>query len=88
MSSALLYFCFMVSVARPTAVVLSVCIGVGGWGWPISMSVCLIGRPNFAFINNETYSASAADVTTVCIMFVVFRIAPFGVYFLAGFEPR
>ena len=78
MSSALLYFCFIESVAIPTAVVLSVCSGVGGCGCPISIRVWRMGIPIFAFIYNETYSASAADVTTVWMMLVVFRMAPLG----------
>ena len=34
------------------------------------------------------YLASASDVSTVCIMLVVLRIDPFGVYFLTCVEPR
>ena len=79
MSSALLYLCFIESVAIPTAVVLSVCNGVGGCGCPISIRVWRMGILIFALMYNETYSASAADMTTVWMMLVVFRMAPLGV---------
>ncbi len=39
MSMALERFCLIVSLAKPAAVELSVCIGVGGWGWPSSLRV-------------------------------------------------
>ena len=75
MSNALLYFYFIESVAISTAVVLSFCSGVGGCGCPISVRVCCIGKPIFALIYNESYSAAAAEVTTVWMMLVVLRMA-------------
>ena len=88
MTSALLYFCLIESVAIPTAVVLSVCSGVDYCGCPISIRVWRMGIPIFALMYNKIYSASAADVTTVWIMLVVFRMAPFGVYLCTGLDPR
>ena len=67
-------------MAIPTAVVLSIWSGVGGYGCPISIRVCCIVIPIFALMYNETYSASAAEVTTIWMMLVVFRIDPLGVY--------
>ena len=48
----------------------------------------LIEIPVFVLIYKDTYSASAADVTTACRILVVLRIAPFGVYFRTGFVAR
>ena len=83
-----MYFCFIVLFARSTAVILTVCIGMGGWWKPILMMVCLIGRPNFTLKYNGIYSSSAADVSTVQMMLVVLRIAPFDVFLHASFDPR
>ncbi len=57
---------FIESVAMPTAVILyCFVLGVGGCGCLISISVCLMVIHIFALMYKETYSASAADVTTV-----------------------
>jgi hypothetical protein len=46
------------------AVELSVCIGVGGCGWPISSSAWRIGIAALTFVNNPAISASAAEART------------------------
>ena len=43
---------------------LSVLSGVGGYGCPVSISVCLIGIALFAFMNNSATPTSAADTIT------------------------
>jgi len=45
------------------AVVLSTCIGVGGWGWPISISVRCITVASWPFSKAAAISHSAADET-------------------------
>jgi hypothetical protein len=39
MSNAFNAFGIILLVSRSCAVLLSVCIGVGGWGWPSSLSM-------------------------------------------------
>ena len=46
------------------AVVLSVCIGVGGCGWPISISIWRNISAFFAFVKTPAISASAAEDIT------------------------
>ncbi len=48
-------------------VLLSVCIGVGGWGWPSSLAVWQIGTAVFALMMRVLSSASAADDMTAYI---------------------
>ena len=50
MSIALDNFCLIVFLANPAAVVLSTCIGVGGWGCPISSIDVHIGMASWSFI--------------------------------------
>jgi hypothetical protein len=62
-------FCFTVLFMIPSAVLLSVCIGVAGCGWFNSSNVIRIGTASFAFIYNPPHSASAADCITDLIIF-------------------
>ena len=48
-------------LAIPTAVELSTCIGVGGWGCCIYINVVLIGTAAWKFRNSAPYSASTAE---------------------------
>ena len=49
---------------RPSAVLLSVCMGVCGFGWPSSSSVLRMGTSVLAFKSNAPSSSSAAyDIT-------------------------
>ena len=63
-------------VTTPNAVELSVCINISGWGWPSSVSVCLMGAMNFALMYNAPSSASAADDMTAFITYAELWIAP------------
>ena len=54
----------MVLFAMPTAVALSQCIGILGWGCSRFFRVVLNIIPSWQFINNALSSASAADATT------------------------
>ena len=55
----------MVSLVIPTALELSVYIGVGlHWVYPISSNVVLITSDSFMLINKAHISASAAEDTT------------------------
>jgi hypothetical protein len=55
---------FTVLFTMPTAVELSQCIGVGGWGCPISSSMSQKIVACLQLRNNAPSSASAADATT------------------------
>ena len=55
---------FTVLFAKPTAVELSQCIGIGGWGCPISSSVSQKIVACLQLRNNAPSYASAADATT------------------------
>ena len=67
----------IVLLTIPTAVVLSTCNGVGGWGWPNSFSINRMTFASCAFKNNAPNSASAADAATSFKMEHVVRIFPF-----------
>ena len=55
-------------VYKPTAVVLSNCMGVGGWGCPSSSRFVRIGKASLAFIKVATISDSAAEEMTVLMI--------------------
>ena len=76
---ALLNFCLTVLLAKPMVVELSAWIGVAGCWCPNFCYVCCIGIAILAFRYSAAYSTFAAKVTTKQIIFVVFRIAPYGV---------
>ena len=63
-------------VSRSFAVLLSVWIGVRGWGWPSSSRVWRIDTAVFAFRNRAPSSASAADDMTARMICEMFRTAP------------
>ena len=50
----------MMPFTNPTAVVLSTCMGLGGWGFPSSSSVILIGKASLTFRKVAPISASDA----------------------------
>ena len=56
-------FCLTVSVAIPTAVLLSVCRGVTGCGWPNSFNATRIGQASLALWKVAASSASVALAT-------------------------
>ena len=60
---------------KPTAVVLSVWIGVGGCVCPISIKVCLAGIACLEFRKRAPISASAADDITFFMICAMFKTA-------------
>jgi hypothetical protein len=69
-------FGIILLVSRAFVVLLSVCIGVGGWGWPSSSSVWRIEMAVFALIKRALSSASVVDDMTARIIFKILRTAP------------
>ena len=51
-------------VINPNDVVLSVCIGVGGCGWPISINIVLAGMDEQEFTKRAPISAPTVEVMT------------------------
>ena len=76
--------------AMPDAVALSQCMGVGGCGWPSSLSVSLIIFASFAFKNIATNSVSVSDAATNLRIVQNVRIGPFGWMgrLTSGCQPR
>jgi hypothetical protein len=68
MSVAFNAFGIILLVSRSFAVLLSVCIGVGGWGWPSSLSVWCMETAVSALMKRALSSASAADDMTAHII--------------------
>ena len=66
----------MVFFVNPTAIELSVWIGVWGYGHPISMSVWRSGIIFFAVINSAAISASAVDAITFLIICEIVKTGP------------
>jgi len=60
----------------PNAVVLSVCIGVGGCGCPKNSSTCLAGTASRQLMNSAPISASAAEDITALIICDIVCMAP------------
>ena len=76
MSIALVRFGCILLLISPSAVVLSVWIGVLGWGWPISSSIWRRWTASFALMNSAPSSASAAHDITALMIVAIVRIAP------------
>ncbi len=66
----------MLDVTTPIAVLLLVCIGVGGCGCHISWSKLRMGTASRALIYNAPSSASAAEDTAVLISCAMLSMAP------------
>ena len=77
MSIALDLFCLTVAVTMPSAVQLSVFIGVGGWVKPSSWSVIRKGTAVLPLWNIIPTSASAAEATTCLRILHSVWIGPF-----------
>jgi hypothetical protein len=75
MSIAFVCLGWILLFITPSAVVLSVWIGVRGCGWPILVSICQRYTASFAFKNNAPNSASAAKDYTA-FMIVAFVMIP------------
>jgi hypothetical protein len=67
MSIAFVRFGCIFPLITPSAIELSVCIGVGGCLCPISSKIILMYTDSRAMIYNAASSASVADVMT-CLM--------------------
>ena len=76
MSIALDALCLMVLLEKPTAVVLSIWMGVGGCGCPISSKHTRIGKISLAHRNPAPISASAADPITHLIILQITCMGP------------
>ena len=76
MSIALVRLGWMLLSTTPTAVLLSICIGVLGCLCPSSYSVILAGTASRALINIAFNSASAADDITALMIWAVLSTAP------------
>jgi hypothetical protein len=63
-------------LTTPSAVELSVWIGVFGCGWPILVSICRIYTASFASRYYAPNSVSAADDITAFLMVATVSIAP------------
>ena len=68
--------CFTVSFVIPSTRTLSVTVGVGGWGYPISIRVWHIGSASFPLWNSPPSSASAVDAFTLFMIVEMTWIAP------------
>ncbi len=84
MSIALNALSIILLVSRTCAVLLSVCIGVGGWGWLSSLSVWRMEMAVFALMKRAPSSASAADDMTARIICEMLRTAPLFVGMLSA----
>ncbi len=69
-------FGIILSASRSFAVLMSVCIGGGGWGWPSSLSMWRIETAVFALIKKVPSYASAVDDMTAHIICKIIRTAP------------
>ena len=58
-------FCLIVSFENPTSVVLSTCMGVGGWRCPSSSRVVHIRMASLAFRKVVPFSDSSTEKMTV-----------------------
>ena len=74
----------------PTAVELSMCMGVGGCGWPNSCRVRRMILASFAFRKSAPSSASAADAATNLSKLQRTWIAPLSAMGLpsSGIDPK
>ncbi len=77
MSIDLDLLCLMVLLVIPAAVELSVLMGVGGCGCPISSKIVLSIITSCPFTNNAPISASAADAMTCFIIELTACNGPF-----------
>ena len=76
MSMAFVRLGWMLLLATPMAVLLSICIGVLGCSCPISCSVFLQGTASRVLLNIAPSSTSAADDMTALMIWAVLSIAP------------
>ena len=87
----LLDLCLFIALFTiPTAVVLSMWIGVGGWVWPSSWSIRRMIRASWVLIKSAPNYASAADDATSFNMVHVMAMLPSSLIFspLRGMLPK
>ena len=84
------FFLLIVLLTISTVIELSMCIGVGGCGWPSSVSISLMILASFALRKSAPNSASAADEATNFNKVHKTWIAPFSLIGCSslGKEPR
>ena len=71
-----------------SAMALSVCIGVGGCGWPISSRMILMNTAYRAMMCSPASSASVVDVMTCLIICAMLRTAPLFGGIAASFDKK
>ncbi len=74
MSIALVRFGCTFPLITPSAIALSVCIGVGDCLWPISLRMICMYTASCAMMYSITSSASVADAITFFIMCAMLRM--------------
>jgi hypothetical protein len=74
--NCLCLFGWILWLISPSAIKLSVWIGVHGCRWPILVSICHRYATSFAFKYSAPSSASAADDIIASIIVAMVRIAP------------
>ena len=79
--------CLILSFAKPTDVVLSTCMGVGGWVYPSGSRFLRIGKASLSLLNVAPISASADEDMIVLIIWNRAWIAPLLVGRVGGLSP-
>ncbi len=69
-------FLIMLLLTMPSAVVLPIYIGVGGWGWPMNSRVWQVGMASLQLMYRAPTSASATKDMTALIICAIVRMAP------------
>ena len=72
---------FIVLFTIPTDVVLSMWIGVGGWGWPSSWRIRCMIHASWVLMKSAPNSASSADAATHFSMVHVMAMLPLSLIF-------
>ena len=73
---------------RLSAVLLFIWMGVCGCGWPISLSVLIMGTDILAFKNNAPSSASSTDDIKLRMIVDRLRTAPLFGGFYSSFDSK
>ena len=76
MSISFVCFGLILLLVTPFDVKLLVCIGFGGCGCPIYVSMFLRWKASFALMKNPLSSASGAEAMTAFVIYAMLRIAP------------
>ena len=76
MSIAVVHLGCILPLHTASAVALSICSGVAGCLWPISVTTILIYTASHAMMYSAANSALVADVMTCLMMCAIFSTAP------------